>query len=275
MSYVNVLEQRWPFLQRYVSALLFYRHLCWKLVGADLRNRFRRTRLGFLWAFIQPLAFALMIAFVWGALNKELGFWGFALYFLSGMTVFEAFSTYIVGGQDALIQGAGYLRQAWIPLFIFQLRVVLTAGVFFLVEMSTVFIFAIAAGKLPPVGLHLFLLPVFLVFMFLFATGTVVLMSIVGTYFRDVKHIASLGLRAMMLLSPVMLPRELFEGSQLKFMEYLNPLVPMLDMFRDPIVYGRGWDLQDVVVLTIWIVGIWALAIIASVSVGRRVMFAI
>ena len=82
-------------------------------------------------------------------------------------------------------------------------------------------------------------------------------------------------MRALMLLSPVMLPREVFQEPQLKFMDFLNPLVPLLDMFRDPIVYGRGWEIQDVVVLSIWIVGIWAAALIASVSVGRRVMFAI
>ncbi len=275
MPYQNVHHQPLPFSLRYVSSLLSYRHLCWKLVRSDLRNRFRRTKLGLLWAFIQPLAFALMIALVWGAMHKDLGYWGYALYFLSGITVFEAFSAATMGGQDALIQSAGYLRQAEIPLFIFQMRASLTAMVFLLFETTTVFVFAVAIGQIPPVGPHLLLVPVFFVFVWLFTTGTVVLMSIVGAYFRDLKHIAALVMRALLLLSPVMLPREVFQEPQLKFMDFLNPLVPLLDMFRDPIVYGRGWEIQDVVVLSIWIVGIWAAALIASVSVGRRVMFAI
>ncbi|MEQ1780891.1 MAG: ABC transporter permease [Hyphomonadaceae bacterium] len=275
MPYMNIHHQPVPFALRYVSSLLSYQPLCWKLVGSDLRNRFRRTYLGLLWAFIQPLAFALMIAFVWGAMHKDLGYWGYALYLLSGITVFEVFSASIAGGQDVLINSAGYLRQAQIPFFIFQLRAVLTTMTFFLFEMSAVFIFAIATGNLPAPGPHLLLLPLFLVFMLLFSTGAVVLMSIIGTYFRDVKHIATLGLRALMLLSPVMLPREMFREPQLQFMEFFNPLVPMLDMFRAPAIYGQGWDMQSVIVLSIWIVGIWAAAIIASVAVGRRVMFAI
>lgn len=275
MSYVNIQGSQLPFGLRYLSDLMSYRHLCWQLVGSDLRSRFRRTRLGFLWAFIQPLAFALMIAFVWGALQRGLGYWGYAVYFLAGMTIFEFFSTCVMSGQDALVQGGGYLRQARIPFFIFQLRVVLTALVFVLLEIVVVFAFAAATGNLPAPGQHLLLVPLYLVFLLAFAAGTVMLMSIVGTFFRDVKHIAGLVLRALMLLSPVMLPREIFDQPQMKFMEFLNPLVPLLDMFRDPILYARMWDAQDVIVLSIWISAIWFAAIIASVSVGRRVIFAI
>jgi len=275
MSYVNVHGNQLPFGLRYLSDLMSYRHLCWQLVDSDLRSRFRRTRLGFLWAFIQPLAFALMIAFVWGALQRGLGYWGYAVYFLAGMTIFEFFSTCVMGGQDALIQGGGYLKQARIPFFIFQLRVVLTALVFVLFEIVAVFAFAAATGNLPPPGQHLLLVPVYLAFLLVFATGTVILMSIIGTFFRDVKHISGLALRALMLLSPVMLPREIFDQPQMKFMEFLNPLVPLLDMFRDPILNGRMWQVQDVLVLSAWTVGIWVAAIIASTSVGRRVIFAI
>ncbi|MEQ1785263.1 MAG: hypothetical protein ABMA14_28290, partial [Hyphomonadaceae bacterium] len=70
MSYVNVQDRRLPFVLRYLGDLMTYRHLCWNLVTSDLRSRFRRTQLGVLWAVIQPLVMALLIAAVWGALQR-------------------------------------------------------------------------------------------------------------------------------------------------------------------------------------------------------------
>ena len=55
----------------------------------------------------------------------------------------------------------------------------------------------------------------------------------------------------------------------------LNPLVSFLDMFRDPVLYGRLWEAQDVIVMLIWIGLLWVGAIIASMSAGRRIVFAI
>lgn len=112
MSYVNVQERQLPAVLRYLGDLMAYRHLCWKLVGADVRNRFRRTRLGILWAVVQPLSFTLLIAVVWGSLHKQLGFWEFALYFLSGHAVFEFISAAFLSGQDSITNAGGYLKQA-------------------------------------------------------------------------------------------------------------------------------------------------------------------
>lgn len=275
MSFVNVQDRRLPFAVRYLGDLMSYRHLCWNLVGSDLRSRFRRTRLGVLWAVIQPLAFALMIAFVWGALSRTGNYWEFALYVLVGMTAFELFGAALSGGQDAIANAAGFVKQARIPLFVFQLRVVLSASANFLFAMIGVVIFGLAIGGLPAPGLHLLLLPAFLVVAVLFALPITIIMSLLGALYRDVRHISGLAERAIFLLSPVMLPREVLEQPQLKFMEFLNPIVPFLDMFRDPLVHGRLWDQQDVLVMSVWIVGLWAIALLTSGSVGRRVVFAI
>lgn len=275
MSYVNIQDRRLPFALRYLGDLMAYRHLCWNLVASDLRSRFRRTKLGILWAVIQPLAFALMIAAVWGAMQRTATYWEFALYVFTGHIAFDFFSAAISSGQGAIARGAGFVRQARIPFFIFQVRVALSAAVMFAFALVGVFVFAAAIGMMPVIGYHLLLIPAFVVVALLFTVPIIIIMSIIGALYRDVKHISALVERAVFLLSPVMLPREILAQPQLKFMEFVNPLVPFLDMFRDPVMHSRLWETQDVIVMSIWIVALWALAIITSVSVGRRVVFAI
>lgn len=275
MSFVNIQERKLPFVFRYLADLLAYRHLCWNLVGSDLRSRFRRTQLGLLWALIQPLGFALMIAFVWGALDRTLSIWEFALYVLAGHAVFDMFSHVVNSGQDTIAAAGGYLRQARVPFFIFQLRVTLTGLVFFLFELVAVLGFALAIGAFPPPGPHLMLIPLFMGMATLFCCALSIIFSIAGTLYRDIRHASGLFLRALFLTSPVMLPREILDQPQLKFLEVLNPLVPLLDMFRDPMIYGKMWEAQDVLVISIWTAGLWAIALIWAASVGRKLVFAV
>jgi lipopolysaccharide transport system permease protein len=273
MSYVNVQDHRLPFAIRYFADLISYRHLCFNLVSSDLRSRFRRTRLGILWAVAQPLIFALMLALVWGSLMKVPNYWEFTLYVFTGQVVFEMFSTAVIGGQDSLTSAAGYLKQARIPFLIFQVRIVLTSAVILFFGTVGVFAFSLAVGAFPPVGLHLLLVPAFFGIYVVFLTPIAMLMSVTGLQFRDVKHIAGLGVQGLFLMSPVMMPRDLFV--QLPYFEYLNPLVPVLDLYRAPILHGALWSAQSVTIVSVWIVGLWAAAIISSVSAGRRLVYAL
>ena len=275
MSYYNVQDRQLPFFIRYLSDLISYRHLCWNLVSSDLRSRFRRTRLGVLWAVIQPMAFALTIALVWGTLQKTAGYFEFALYVFTGQVVFEMFSTAVIGGQDSLAGAAGYLKQARIPFLIFQVRTVLTGATILFFGTIGFFAFAAVAGGLPPLGFHLFLIPAFFLLYVMFLTPIAMMMSFTGLKFRDVKHIAQIGVQAAMLLSPVMLPREIFDAPQLKFFEFLNPLVAVLDLYRAPVLYGTFWEPKDLIVISIWIVALWSAAMVSSISLGRRLVYAL
>ncbi len=275
MSFVNVQDRRLPFALRYIGDLMAYRHLCWNLVASDLRSRFRRTQLGILWAVIQPLALALLIAAVWGTLQQRSSFLEYALYVFAGSVAFDFFSTPFQIGQHALVNAAGFIKQARIPFFIFQLRVMLSAIVMFLFAFIGVLIFAVATGQPPALGLNLLLVPAFLIVAVLFGLPIAIIMSVIGALYRDVGHISVLVERAVFLVSPVMLPREILDQPHLKFLEFVNPIVPLLDMFRDPVIYGKLWDTQDVIVMSIWIVGLWTLAMITAGSAGRRVVFAI
>jgi lipopolysaccharide transport system permease protein len=275
MSFVNVQDRKLPFVFRYLGDLLTYRHLCWNLVGVNLRARFRRTRLGWLWAIIQPLGMAMMIAFVWSALDRSVNVWQFALYVAAGHAAFDLVNHSVFGGQDALLSAGGYLKQARVPFFIFQLRVLLSGLVFFLFEVVAVIGFAVAIGEFPMPGQHLLLLPAYVVMAGLFCCPIVILFSIWGAQYRDLRHASGLLMRALFLLSPVMLPRSVLELPHLRFLEVVNPLVPLLDMFRDPVIYGQLWQLQDVTVLSIWTAALWMIALVSAASAGRKVIFAL
>jgi lipopolysaccharide transport system permease protein len=275
MGYTNYNVRQVPFAIRYVSDLIRFRHLCWNLAGSDLRSRFRRSRLGIVWATIQPLAFSLMIAFVWGSIFQAPNYLSFAAYVFSGMLVWEYFSTTTLGALDALVNANGYLKQQRIPFFIFQLRGPLVSTVIFVAGFVGLVILLALIGELPTFGYHLLLVPAALGMAFLFVLPLSILFSVAGTQFRDLRYITMLLLQAMFFLTPVMLARSYLEKPPLDILNFINPAVPLINLFREPMLYGHFWDPRDVIVLTIWTVGLWVAAIAASVIFGRRVIFAL
>jgi lipopolysaccharide transport system permease protein len=271
MSYVNIQTRRLPFGVSYLRDLYRFRHLAFNLVSSDIRSRFRRSKLGILWAIIQPLGYSLIIAWAWGSLFKYESYWSFALYVYSGMIVWEYFTTCTSGSLQALIAAGGYLRQARVPLVVFQIRMPLTAMVIALYASIGLLIMMIATGEAPNLGLHLLLVPASFAVLFVFTTPIAITMSVLGSQFRDLPHIIGLVLQALFFLSPVMLTRDVLDG--LPILQYVNPLVPLLHMFRAPLFDNTMWDPMHVMVLGAWTAGLWLLAILTSASFGRKIIF--
>jgi lipopolysaccharide transport system permease protein len=275
MSYVNYETRQLPFIARYILDVAKFRHLCWNLVGSDLRSRFRRSRLGILWAVIYPLCFSLLIALVWGSVFKAASYWEFTLYVFSGMIVWEFFSQTIFVSMDSLLGAQGYLKQARIPFIIFQLRVPLTCAVIFLAGLLGFVALAAILQRLPPLGYHYLQALAFVPMMVTFVAPFALLFSVIATQFRDVRHITGIAIQAVFFVSPVMLSRDVLDQQHLHWLQYANPVVTPLKLFRDIFINGQIWTSHDLTVFGAWTCGLWVLAIAVSAQFGRKLVFAL
>jgi lipopolysaccharide transport system permease protein len=275
MSYSNYQIRKVPGFVRYISDLLRFRHLCWNLVGSDLRARFRRSRLGILWAVIQPLSFSLLIAWAWGTIFQQQSYWEYTVYVFAGMLVWDYVGNTLLGSMDSLVSSVGYLRQARVPFFIFQARVPLTGTVVFVAGLFGLLGLVAALQMFPALGLHLLLIPAFPLVLIAFFLPVAVIFSVLGARFRDMRHIVGIGMQALFFVSPVMLDRSLFLGDRLGILQYANPIVPLLDMIRGPVLDGRVWSNQEMLVVGIWGLSLWAAAFVVAMRAGRKLVFAL
>jgi len=163
-----------------------------------------------LWPFAQPLIFALMLALVWGGLPKIANYWEFALYVFTGQVVFEMFSTAVDVGQD-------FPYERWRVSEASAHSVLCVSSPHRPDQHRHIFVCNIRSfclrwgdGAFPQLGLQLLLVPAFVAIYILFLVPIVMLMSVVGLQFRDGKHISQLVVQGLFLMSPVMMPREVF-----------------------------------------------------------------
>jgi lipopolysaccharide transport system permease protein len=275
MGYVNIQGRRLPFVFRYVSELVIYRHLVWNLVSSDLRARFRRSYFGVLWAIIQPLCFSLIIGYVWGTIFNYASVWDYALYIFSGVIVWDYFATVMNVSQDSLLAAEGYLKQTRIPFFIFQIRTALTGMVVLLFASVGLLIMLAAMNRLPTFGIHLLLIPAMIPVLFMFMAPLAVIMSILGTQLRDLKYITGLAVQALFFISPVMLGREVFDAPKMQLLNVINPMVSVLRMFREPLMESKVWSQDQFLTVLAWSAVFWVVAIFMSVRSGRRLVFSL
>jgi lipopolysaccharide transport system permease protein len=256
---------------RFWRDLVRYRDLLFNLVGSDLRSRYRRSFFGVLWAMLQPLGFAGAIGLVWANVYG-LPFKEFMVVVLGGLIVFELFSQTLNTSLHALTNAQGYLQQQRIPLFIFQMRPVISALINFGFGFLSFLIVVALTGAMQLTSLSAGFVAM-LAMSVLFLIPLAMIFSVLGTLYRDVVHIAGLATSALLLISPVFLRFEnLSNAALLHVITLCNPVALMIHMFRDTMHYGVGLDMIEVAAFGCWIVGAWIVALVLMKNVGRDII---
>jgi ABC-type polysaccharide/polyol phosphate export permease len=210
--------------------LVTYRYAIYNFVGSNLRARYRRSILGFLWTLLNPLFTMAILAIVFSTVFQS-SVKNFSIYIFSGLLPWSLISNSMIGGSMSIVLGEAYLKKVYIPKFFFPLITVGVEVVNFLLSLLSLFFLAILLGA--KVSWGLLMLPVALILTALFIFGLVLFMSIITPYFRDLSHITQLVFTALFYLTPIIYPIEVVAKShRLLTIIKLNPFLYFVDLFH-------------------------------------------
>ncbi len=99
------------FLIHSVRDIFAYRFVLFNLVNTNLRARYRRSTMGFLWTLVNPLFTMTILSVVFSTIYK-LPFADFGVYIFSGLLPWNLMSNSIVNGSVSLIYAEGYLKKS-------------------------------------------------------------------------------------------------------------------------------------------------------------------
>jgi ABC-type polysaccharide/polyol phosphate export permease len=221
-----------------LTAIWDCRYFWLSLVRLDLRRRYRRTLLGLGWSLLQPIAMTLILCVAFQSIFRA-DLRSFAPFLLTGLAYWNYVVTVSIQGCQCFIEGEPYLRQFPVPLAIFPLRTALGSAVHFLAALAVVLVLvALTLGFGNPWVLITIVPAVVLLFCMGWALAT--LMGIATVLYDDVQHLGQLGFQALFYLTPILYPPETLSNQPaLATIIALNPLVPLLNILRDPIVFGQ------------------------------------
>ncbi len=214
-----------------MTALHRHRDLIAELVARDLKVRYRRSAIGFLWTMLQPLVMMLILQAVFStAFRFDLP--GYPVYALVGVLFWNFFSQTIVASMNSLRGNATLLQKFPIPRWVFPLATVLSGVVNLCFALVPLFAIVLATGH--PLTSAVAFVPVAIVVVATFTLGFGLLLSPLSVFFADVVEIVAMVLTMVFYLTPVFYPLSILPPAIGEIVR-ANPVGLMLEVLRAPI----------------------------------------
>jgi ABC-type polysaccharide/polyol phosphate export permease len=223
---------------QYLQEIWRCRYFWLSLVKMDLRTRYRRSVLGLGWSLLQPMAMTAVLCLVFHAI-MQVNVREYGPYLMAGLAWWNYVLNTTLTGCQCLFRGEGYIRQYPAPMAIYPLRTALGGMVHFLIALGVAVGLSWLFQGFANVPVLLTLLPSLLL-LFAFGWALATLAGFATVWFNDTQHLAEVGFQILFYATPIMYKADMLRGSRFHGLLQLNPLIPLLDLVRDPIVSGTA-----------------------------------
>ncbi len=205
-----------------------YRELLRNLVLRDVKIRYKRSALGFLWVMLDPLLMLLVFYVIFsGSFGNSVG--KYSAYVMSGLIMWQFFSQGTKVASVAFLQNRNLINKIYLPKAIFPLAVVASSLVHFIFALVPLSVILLSSGiKLGP---NLALLPYAAAVVFVFSFGMALTVATLAVFFHDVTYIYEVVLLGWMYLSAIFYPVSILP-QKLQMLMSLNPLYHFISLFR-------------------------------------------
>lgn len=219
----------------HVSTFLRYKWLLYELVIRDLKIKYRRSVLGYLWSLLNPLLMMIVLTVVFSTLFR-FDIPNYPVYLLSGQLIYSFFSESTNMAMSSILNSASLIKKVYIPKYIFPVSRVLSSFVTLIFSLLAMLIVMLVTQVKFTWVILLFPIPLF--YILLFSIGMGLILSVLAVYFRDTIHLYGVLLSAWMYLTPIMYPFSMVPDYVKKFI-LLNPMYYFVEIFRQIVLYGE------------------------------------
>jgi ABC-type polysaccharide/polyol phosphate export permease len=220
---------------RYFKNFWKYKGLLREFVARDLKVKYRRSFLGYLWSLLSPLLMMIVLTAVFSSFFK-FDIPNYPVYLLSGQIIFTFFSESTSMSMTSILSGGSLIKKVYVPKYIFPVSRVLSSFVTLLFSLVAIFIVILFTGvKITP---EVLFFPFPLLYILIFSIGMGLIMSVLAVYFRDMLHLYTILLSAWTYLTPIFYPISIVPD-YVKTIIYSNPMYYYVEAFRDVVLYNQ------------------------------------
>jgi lipopolysaccharide transport system permease protein len=222
-----------------------YRELFFQLVSRDIKLKYRRSFLGYIWSVLNPLLTMTVLVIVFSNLFSR-GVQHFPIYLLTGHLMFNFMSGSTSHSLLSVINNASLLKKIYVPKYIFTLASVTSELVTFFFSLGALLVVSFATG-VPITGRYIFtLIPI--VQLYFFCIGMGMFLAQATVFFRDVVYIWNVIITAWMYLSAIFYPVTILPEKLHYLVTHFNPMYFYITMFRNFTIGSAGMGSLDLAV---------------------------
>lgn len=215
-----------------------YKGLILELVRRDLKLKYRRSFLGYLWSVLNPLLTMIVLTLVFSTMfhrNIE----NYPVYLLTGRTLYDFLKASTTSGMKSVEKNASLLKKVYVPKYIFTFAQITSCLVDTVLALGALLIVMIATRS--RFYWQIIMIPTVYIQIYVFCLGLGFLLAELNIFFRDIQYIYSVVTTAWLYLTPIIYPIERL--SNIPVLQYIithfNPLYYYVTQFRCYVYYGR------------------------------------
>jgi ABC-2 type transport system permease protein len=180
--------------------LIAHREVLVNLVRKELKVKYTASVLGAFWSLLNPVVFLAVFSFVVVVLRQSIP--DFPVFLLSGLLAWNFVSNSLQGGARSVIDNANLVKKMAFPREILPLSAIGVALFDFVLQSAVLLLFIAVSGH----GLHLpelWLYPLAIAVLVVFATAMTFWISAMNVRYRDVGHLLNLALLVWFWFTPI------------------------------------------------------------------------
>jgi ABC-type polysaccharide/polyol phosphate export permease len=220
-----------------------YFDLLHNLISRAIKQRYKRSVLGFAWTMLNPLLTMVILSVVFSAVFGHM-VPNYPLFVIIGLLAWNLFSLGSTQGLASVVDSGALIRKVAVPKEMFPLAAVGANLVNFL--FSLVPLLAVMLVMRVDVTWAILWVPLGIVLIGVFTLGVALALATMNVFFRDVRYFYEAGLLAWFYGTPIFYPIEVLPDRARAVLQW-NPMYVLVDVFRTPIYAGHAPALGTVV----------------------------
>lgn len=215
-------------------------------ITKEFRGKYKKSFLGILWSFINPLLQVIIYSVVFSFIMKA-GIDHFTTFLIIGLIPWNFFNTTVAQGSSTIIANGGILKKIYFPREILPISIVTSNLINFLISCIIIFVAVLISG----IGItwHALLIPLVVLIQYILTLGITFMVSSVTVYIRDLEYFINVLMMLWFYLCPIVYSAD-FIPLHLKPIFELNPMFHIINAYRDLLYYHQIPDLNSFAIIS-------------------------
>ena len=222
-------------LKHFFKEFWQYKDLLKLLVSRNLKLKYRRSVLGYVWSVLNPLLTMTVMAIVFSTMFSR-NIENFPVYLFCGQLLFNFMNNSTHQAISSITGNASLLKKTYVPKYIFTVARITSGMVDLVLSMGALLIVMLATGA--KFTWYFFLFPFVVLQLYIFCVGLGLFLAQANVFFRDIQYIYNAVTTAWLYLTPIFYPLEALPEWLIWVVKHLNPRYFYVGKFRDLVYLG-------------------------------------
>ncbi len=210
-----------------------YKDLIRELVSKDIKLKYRRSFLGYLWSILNPLGIMLVMVIVFSNMFRwEIAY--YPVYLIIGQTLFNYMSSATSHAMYCILDNAPLIKKIYIPKYIFTISRVTSDMVDLIFSFAAIILVMIVTRT--PLSFHILWVPLIIAELYFFCIGLGLFLSQLSVFFRDIRYIYAVIITAWTYLTPIFYPEAMLPDWLHFFVVRFNPMFFYIKQMRQALI---------------------------------------